>query len=191
MKFYPKLRRMKLEHSPHSMKLTWPIDEVLKAAIAKYGLQQWSRISSLLARKTSKQAKARWQNWLDPSIRKTPWSSDEDTKLLHMAKIMPNQWRTVANVIGTGRTATMCLERYQTLLDESASDMPLSGTSDHLTTADDIRKLANEREYAPEAKPAKPDSTDLDEADKEMLSEARAVSSQCPICITKSLLMCV
>ena len=50
-------------------------DEVLKAAISKYGLNQWARVSSLLAKKTAKQCKARWHEWLDPSIKKTEWSS--------------------------------------------------------------------------------------------------------------------
>jgi pre-mRNA-splicing factor CDC5/CEF1 len=36
-------------------------DEILKAAVMKYGKNQWSRISSLLNRKSPKQCKARWQ----------------------------------------------------------------------------------------------------------------------------------
>ena len=43
-------------------------DEVLKAAVMKYGLNNWSRVSSLLVRKTAKQCKARWYEWLDPSV---------------------------------------------------------------------------------------------------------------------------
>ena len=49
-------------------------DEILKASVSKYGLNQWARVSSLLARKTPKQCKARWYEWLDPSIKKTEWS---------------------------------------------------------------------------------------------------------------------
>ena len=45
-------------------------DEILKAAVMKYGKNQWSRISSLLVRKSAKQCKARWYEWLDPSIKK-------------------------------------------------------------------------------------------------------------------------
>ena len=41
-------------------------DEILKAAVMKYGKNQWSRIASLLHRKSSKQCKARWFEWLDP-----------------------------------------------------------------------------------------------------------------------------
>ena len=65
-------------------------DEILKAAIIKYGFNQWSRISSLIPRKAAKQCKARWYEWLDPSIKKTEWTRDEEEKLLHLAKIFPS-----------------------------------------------------------------------------------------------------
>lgn len=52
--------------------------------------------------------------WLDPSIKKTEWSREEDEKLLHLAKLMPTQWRTIAPIVG--RTAAQCLERYEILL---------------------------------------------------------------------------
>lgn len=79
-------------------------DEILKAAVMKYGKNQWARISSLLVRKSAKQCKARWYEWLDPSIKKTEWGREEEEKLLHLAKIMPNQWRTIAPMVG--RTAS-------------------------------------------------------------------------------------
>ncbi|PHH53855.1 Pre-mRNA-splicing factor cef-1 [Ceratocystis fimbriata CBS 114723] len=153
-------------------------DEILKAAISKYGLNQWARVSSLLARKTPKQCKARWNEWLDPSIRKTEWSRDEDEKLLHLAKLLPTQWRTIAENVG--RTANQCLERYQKLLDEAESREGLSltgadGAETKAPSADDVRRLRpGEIDPDPETKPARPDTIDLDEDEKEMLSEARA-----------------
>ena len=53
---------------------------------------------------------ARWFEWLDPSIKKTEWAKEEDEKLLHLAKLMPTQWRTIAPIVG--RTAAQCLERW-------------------------------------------------------------------------------
>ena len=94
--------------------LSVPQDEILKAAVMKYGLNQWARISSLLVRKSAKQCKARWYEWLDPSIKKTEWTREEDEKLLHLAKLMPTQWRTIAPIVG--RTPAQCLERYEKLL---------------------------------------------------------------------------
>ena len=155
-------------------------DEICKVAVSKYGLNQWARVSSLLARKTPKQCKARWSEWLDPGIRKIEWSKEEDEKLLHLAKLMPTQWRTIAPLVG--RTATQCLERYQKLLDEAeqkeAGELGLGGPDGGETkapSADDVRRLRpGEVDPDPESKPARPDTIDLDEDEKEMLSEARA-----------------
>ncbi|KAF1939557.1 hypothetical protein EJ02DRAFT_381625 [Clathrospora elynae] len=155
-------------------------DEVLKAAISKYGLNQWSRVASLLSKKTSKACKARWQNWLDPSIKKTEWSREEDEKLLTLARLLPTQWRSIAPIVG--RTATQCLERYQKLLDEQESresgDLGLAGPDGGdaaAPSADDVRRLRpGEVDHDPSSRPARPDAIDMDEEDKEMLSEARA-----------------
>ena len=119
----------------------------------KYGKNQWARIASLLHKKSAKQCKARWYEWLDPSIKKvhdvykgggargqaythtlslslsplssslsrlflllsqTEWSREEEEKLLHLAKLMPCQWRTIAPIVG--RTPAQCLEHYEYLL---------------------------------------------------------------------------
>ncbi|XP_021950425.1 cell division cycle 5-like protein [Folsomia candida] len=142
-------------------------DEILKAAVMKYGKNQWSRIASLLHRKSAKQCKARWYEWLDPSIKKTEWSREEDEKLLHMAKLMPTQWRTIAPIIG--RTAAQCLERYEYLLDQAQKK------EEGEEATDDPRKLRpGEIDPNPETKPARPDPKDMDEDELEMLSEARA-----------------
>lgn len=119
--------------------------KLTRSQVSKYGLNQWARVSSLLARKTPKQCKARWIEWLDPGIRKVEWSREEDEKLLHLAKLMPTQWRTIAPIVG--RTATQCLERYQKLLDEAESrendELGLGGPGEESAapSADDVRRL--------------------------------------------------
>ncbi|CAI2319888.1 unnamed protein product [Caenorhabditis sp. 36 PRJEB53466] len=143
-------------------------DEILKAAIMKYGKNQWSRIASLLHRKSAKQCKARWFEWLDPGIKKTEWSREEDEKLLHLAKLMPTQWRTIAPIVG--RTSAQCLERYEHLLDEA--QRKAEGLDEE---ASEARKLKpGEIDPTPETKPARPDPIDMDDDELEMLSEARA-----------------
>ncbi|XP_055313369.1 cell division cycle 5-like protein [Sitodiplosis mosellana] len=139
-------------------------DEILKAAVMKYGKTQWSRVSSLLHRKSAEQCKARWHEWLDPSVKKTEWSRDEDERLLHLAKLMPTQWRTIAPMIG--RTAAQCLDRYEYLLDmaqkkDEVEDNPL-------------KLKPGVIDPNPETKPARYDAKDMDGDELEMLSEARA-----------------
>lgn len=140
-------------------------DEILKAAVMKYGKNQWSRIASLLHRKSAKQCKTRWYEWLDPSIKKTEWSREEEEKLLHLAKLMPTQWRTIAPLVG--RTAAQCFEHYEFLLDQAQK-------KDGDVDSDARRLRPGEIDPAPETKPARPDPIDMDEDEKEMLAEARA-----------------
>ncbi len=145
-------------------------DEILKAAVMKYGINQWPRVASLLNRKSASQCKARWYEWLDPSIKKTEWTREEEEKLLHLAKILPAQWRTIAPIVG--RTPAQCLEHYERLLDAAQQK---TGDLDEGEMKDDPRKLRpGEIDPAPETKPARPDPIDMDEDEKEMLSEARA-----------------
>ena len=104
--------------------------------------------------------------WLDPAIKKTEWSKEEDEKLLHLAKLMPTQWRTIAPIVG--RTANQCLERYQRLLDEAetqeSNELNLAGTDEAGPSADDVRRLRpGEVDPDPENKPARPDPVDMDE----------------------------
>ena len=140
-------------------------DEILKAAVMKYGINNWARVASLMVRKSSRQCKARWYEWLDPRVKKTEWTRDEEQRLLHLAKIFPTQWRTIAPLIG--RTASQCIEHYEKLLDRAGGRDP--------DDPNDPRKLRpGEIDPAPETKPSRADAVDMDDDEKEMLAEARA-----------------
>ncbi|KAG7273014.1 hypothetical protein CRUP_011898 [Coryphaenoides rupestris] len=95
----------------------------------------------MLHRKSAKQCKTRWYEWLDPSIKKTEWSREEEEKLPII-----------------GRTAAQCVEHYEYLLDKAAQrDNEEEG-------GDDPRKLKpGEIDPNPETKPARPDPVDMDE----------------------------
>ena len=62
-------------------------DEILKAAVMKYGFNQWPRIGSLLVQKSSKLCKEGWYNLLDPKLKKTEWTKEKDEKLISLVKI--------------------------------------------------------------------------------------------------------
>ncbi|GMH49224.1 hypothetical protein TrLO_g9968 [Triparma laevis f. longispina] len=154
-------------------------DEILKAAVMKYGKQNWDRVASLLNRKSGKQCKSRWFEWLDPSVKKIEWSRSEEEKLLHLAKLMPAQWRTIAPIVG--RTAAQCQEKYELLLDAAASNEQQSGLptdpdgeGKDASTKGQRNVRVGEIDTHPETKPARPDPIDMDEDEIEMLQEARA-----------------
>jgi len=174
-------------------------DQVLLAACAKYGVgTSWARISSLIPRKTPKQCKARYEMYLNPTIKKTEWTADEDRRLLHMTKSFPSgQWATVA-VMMDGRTQFQCQERYNKLLDEQAA-REQKELGDGLVPAEaapseEARRLQpGEIDTQAESRPAKygdelflpttekqtnapprRDVINMDGVDLEMLQEARA-----------------
>jgi pre-mRNA-splicing factor CDC5/CEF1 len=74
------------------------------------------------------------------------------------------------------------LERYQKLLDDQeakeSGDLGLAGPDggeSAAPSAEDVRRLRpGEVDAYSESRPARPDAIDMDEEDKEMLSEARA-----------------
>ncbi|KAJ2739465.1 Pre-mRNA-splicing factor cef1, partial [Coemansia sp. BCRC 34301] len=107
------------------------------------------------------------------------WSKEEDEKLLHLAKLMPTQWRTIAPIVG--RAPAQCLERYQRLLDEAEAraageddGLGLQGAAGTEGQAEARRLRPGEIDPNPESKAARPDPVDMDEDEKDMLSEARA-----------------
>lgn len=140
-------------------------DQIVKAAIQKYGTHQWSKIASLLQKKTAKQCETRWNEYLNPKLNFSEFSKEEDARLLDLAGKLPNQWRSIADAMG--RTAQVCIERYNLLLegDEPDSEMNL-GSSLEFNVGD-----LNPRS---DTLAAKPDGTDLGDDEREMLAEARA-----------------
>ena len=142
-------------------------DEILKVAVMKYGKNSWPRVASLLAKKTASQAKERWNSWLDPSIKKTEWTKEEEEKLLHLAKRLPCQWRTIAPIVG--RTPYQCLEHYDKLLDQVQVN-----EGDYDPTNDPRNLRPGEVDPNPEQRAPMPDAQDMSDDEREMLNEARA-----------------
>ncbi|KAK7198707.1 Myb-like DNA-binding domain containing protein [Novymonas esmeraldas] len=100
-------------------------DEVMKAALAQYGLRDWERVASMLTKKTSTQCRERWENYLDPRLHiHEAWSLEEEEKLVEFQALFPHKWRLIAEQL-TRRTpnhyirpAWLCEQRYLELKDE-------------------------------------------------------------------------
>lgn len=140
-------------------------DQIVKAAIQKYGTHQWSKIASLLQRKTAKQCETRWNEYLNPKLNFDEFSKEEDSRLLDLARRLPNQWRTIAYAMG--RTAQVCIDRYNRLMEGAERDPELSLGSSLEFKVGDLNPKAD-------TLAAKPDEVDLADDEREMLAEARA-----------------
>ncbi|KAF6004618.1 CDC5 cell division cycle 5-like protein [Cyanidiococcus yangmingshanensis] len=90
-------------------------EQVLRAAVEKYGTNQWGRVASLLPNKAPSQCQEHFYNHLDPALKGAGgWSVDEDRLLLQLGRTLSAQWQTVALLL-PGRTAEACAQRYTQL----------------------------------------------------------------------------
>lgn len=78
----------------------------------------WENIAnSFHGERTAIQCYSEYYNYLDPTINKSSWSSDEDLKLLNLVNLHQKyDWTLIAEELATNRTAWQCLQRYQQTL---------------------------------------------------------------------------
>ena len=147
-------------------------DQILKAAIQKYRTHQWSKVAALLHKKSARHCEIRWNEFLNPQLNFTGFTREEDTKLLTLARKLPNQWRTISNLMG--RTAQICMERYNKLLSEGEAAEDNAGDGDDLRLGTSLEFKVGDLNPHSDTRTALPDKEELDDDEREMLAEARA-----------------
>ncbi|KAJ8537103.1 hypothetical protein K7X08_035504 [Anisodus acutangulus] len=78
-------------------------DEKLKELVAKYGPHNWNAIAENLQGRSGKSCRLRWYNQLDPGINRSPFTEEEEERLLSSHRIHGNRWAMIA-MLFPGRT---------------------------------------------------------------------------------------
>ncbi|KAK7028980.1 hypothetical protein VNI00_014690 [Paramarasmius palmivorus] len=91
-------------------------DDLLRKAVATHGAQDnWKAVATEVPGRTNKACRKRWLHSLSPTIKKTPWTQDEDDQLLGLFSIHGPKWSFIARQI-PGRTDDACSKRYNEAL---------------------------------------------------------------------------
>jgi hypothetical protein len=112
---------------------TWSTDEdsVLRALVQTKGPRRWNSIAKDLNTqlyqsrqvRQGKQCRERWYNHLSPTLRKEPWSVEEDIFIIEQQIKLGNRWSEIAKSL-VGRTENCVKNRWKCMLKKAVRRSP-------------------------------------------------------------------
>ncbi len=71
-------------------------DDLVRQLVGVHGTKKWSMIAQNLEGRLGKQCRERWYNHLDPAIKRTPWTEEEDKQIITLQHRLGNKWADIA-----------------------------------------------------------------------------------------------
>ncbi|EOA21972.1 hypothetical protein CARUB_v10002477mg [Capsella rubella] len=109
-------------------------DELLSKLVndhIKNDKPQWSKISKQLPGRIGKQCRERWHNHLNPTIKKTVWTREEELILVQSQREHGNKWEEIAKLL-PGRTENNIKNHWNCSVKKRLEQFPSNLVSDVL-----------------------------------------------------------
>jgi hypothetical protein len=93
---------------------------LLTMAGGRQPTKNWREIANQLPGRSGKQCRDRWCNVLDPSLKRSKWTKEEDAVVLEAYQRLGNSWAAIQQML-PGRTQLQVRDRLRTLVGRSAN----------------------------------------------------------------------
>eukprot|EP00189_Rhodosorus_marinus_P013526 CAMPEP_0184747306 /NCGR_PEP_ID=MMETSP0315-20130426/10238_1 /TAXON_ID=101924 /ORGANISM="Rhodosorus marinus, Strain UTEX LB 2760" /LENGTH=262 /DNA_ID=CAMNT_0027220255 /DNA_START=57 /DNA_END=845 /DNA_ORIENTATION=+ len=110
-------------------------DQQLTLLVSTSGLRSWTKIARCLERRTGKQCRERWLNYLDPSIKHDAWTHEEDMLLVQLQKKYKNKWAAISKFMD-GRTDNAIKNRWNSALKRIVENVNEQSAASPMTSID-------------------------------------------------------
>ena len=114
----PQKKHRKIRFTPEQ-------DNIIKQMAENISSPNWKEIAKKIPGKTAKQYRERYQHFLAPSIKRNPWTIEEDALLIQYHQLYGPDWAKIADFF-PGRTNNDVKNRYNAHLKNKELDIFLA-----------------------------------------------------------------
>jgi hypothetical protein len=105
----------------HKLKFTVDEDLYLCQLVANFGNHNWHKVAAHMPLRNPRQCRERYNNYLDPAIRRDPWTPEEDALLLAKARELGPKWNTIGQLFAK-RSDNALRNRWHQLMRRSLGE---------------------------------------------------------------------
>jgi hypothetical protein len=74
-------------------------DEVIKQHVSEQGRRKWAMCALQVPGRSGKQCNVRFKHTLDPTLKRGPWSAEEDLAICKVLQRLGNRWTEIAKLL--------------------------------------------------------------------------------------------